>query len=290
MSADDALAFVKTKRRIVNPNEGFMEQLRAYEKALRSRITIKFDFGLPTRFPSTPSQSESLSVNQCIHIDTGDEKQCTTSPAHSAMTFDAHHNQNAEIEANMIVHEFANHQNNISGLCSGYESDSESSEEEEDVFVPSLFVSFHITELHHHHHKHHPSFNAKLDQVRKEHSVKLEQDSIRHMKRFWMERPTLIKVRIEVNFPIPFDFASAPHSVQESSEPSNESTKLPIDASGRDFDELLQIKLFIDIEAPPIPKPLIELLEKQNSGHVDGEITKSSSNLPEPLLGTSQTQ
>lgn len=37
MSLNDALAHVKSKRAIVNPNEGFMQQLQAYEGILRAR-------------------------------------------------------------------------------------------------------------------------------------------------------------------------------------------------------------------------------------------------------------
>jgi len=37
MSLEEALAHVKSKRSIVNPNEGFMSQLQAYEGILRAR-------------------------------------------------------------------------------------------------------------------------------------------------------------------------------------------------------------------------------------------------------------
>ncbi len=37
MSLEEALAHVKGKRRIVNPNDGFIAQLQSYEGILRAR-------------------------------------------------------------------------------------------------------------------------------------------------------------------------------------------------------------------------------------------------------------
>lgn len=38
MSLNDALAYVKGRRSVVNPNEGFIAQLRDYEGILRARF------------------------------------------------------------------------------------------------------------------------------------------------------------------------------------------------------------------------------------------------------------
>lgn len=37
MSLDEALQHVKSKRGIINPNDGFIHQLRAYEGILKAR-------------------------------------------------------------------------------------------------------------------------------------------------------------------------------------------------------------------------------------------------------------
>ena len=43
MSLEDAVHHVKSKRSIVNPNDGFMSQLNAYEGILKAR------YGFPDR-------------------------------------------------------------------------------------------------------------------------------------------------------------------------------------------------------------------------------------------------
>ena len=38
LTLDDALAYVKSKRSCINPNDGFIQQLRAYEGILSARL------------------------------------------------------------------------------------------------------------------------------------------------------------------------------------------------------------------------------------------------------------
>ena len=40
MSLDDALSHVKSKRSVVNPNDGFISQLQAYEGILKARLAF----------------------------------------------------------------------------------------------------------------------------------------------------------------------------------------------------------------------------------------------------------
>lgn len=40
MSLADALSLVKSKRSVMNPNEGFLNQLQAYEGILKARYNI----------------------------------------------------------------------------------------------------------------------------------------------------------------------------------------------------------------------------------------------------------
>eukprot|EP00731_Ephydatia_muelleri_P035468 Em0126g11a len=40
LTLDDALAYVKSKRSCINPNDGFIQQLRAYESILSARLTL----------------------------------------------------------------------------------------------------------------------------------------------------------------------------------------------------------------------------------------------------------